>query len=128
MLLAKAIVLSGIAVSSAFALSNDLDTTLSTKYIEHQSSGVETTYSTSWRSRKASATTKTDRDDDGWTLVSNIEPTSTDAQQTTTVNDTSSQATHAVPNNAIVAHRMAMFAGENWGRFPRKPDDETDVS
>jgi hypothetical protein len=128
MLLAKAIVLSGIAVSSAFALSNDLDTTLSTKYIEHQSSGVETTYSTSWRSRKAIATTKINEDDAGWTVVSSIQPTSTEAQQTTIVNDTSSRATHTVPNNAIVAHRMVMFAGENWVRFTKKPDDETDVS
>lgn len=130
MLLSKAIFLSGIAVSSALAFINGPGTgsTLSTEYIEPYSSGEETTVSTSWRTRKASATTQSDGDDDGWTLVSKMEPTQTDTQQTTTIKSTISEATNVRPNNAIVAHRMAVIAREKWGRFPEKPDAETDVS
>jgi hypothetical protein len=130
MLLPKAIVLLGIATSSAFALDNELDTlsTLSTKYIDHYSSGEETTVSTTWRTHKASATTQSDGDDDGWTFVSEMKPTQTNIQQTTTINGTVSEATYVRPNNAIVAHRMAVFASKEWGRFPTRPDAETDVS
>jgi hypothetical protein len=130
MLLPKAVVLLVIAVPSAFALPADLVTslTLSTKHVDRRFPREETTISTSWRTRKASPTTKSDGDDDGWTLVSKIEPTSTNIQQTTTVNGTSAQATQDRPNDAIVAHRMAMIASEDWGRFPRKPDNETEVS
>jgi hypothetical protein len=130
MLLPKAVVLLGIAVPSAFALPADLVTssTLSTKHVDHHFPRGETTISTSWRTRKASPTTKSDGDDDGWTLVSKTEPTSTNIQQTTTVNGTSAQATQDRPNNAIVANRMANAAGREWGRFPTEPDDETEVS
>ena len=130
MLLSKAIFLLGIAVSSALAFDNSpgSGSTLSTKYIKPYSSGEETTISTSWRTREASATTQCDGDDDGWTLVSKVEPTQTDAQQTTTIDSTISEATNVRPNNAIVAHRMAVIARERWGRFPERPDAETDVS
>ena len=112
MLLLKAIVLLGIAVLPAIALDNDLFTssTLSTKYIEHHISGEQSTYSTSWRTRKPSVSI------------------STNVQQTTTVNEISPQITSVRPNNAIVAHRMAVIASEKWGRFPTEPDDETEVS
>ena len=130
MLLSKAIFLLGIAVSSALAFDNSpgSGSTLLTKYIEPYSSGEATTISTSWRTREASATTQCDGDDDGWALVSKVEPTQTDAQQTTTIDSTIPEATNVRPNNAIVAHRMAVIASEKWGRFPESPDAETDVS
>jgi hypothetical protein len=128
MLLSKAIVLLGIAAPSAFALPAESITqsTLSTRYIDNHSPDEQTTVSTSWRTRKASATTTSVGDDDGWTPVS--EPTPTDIQQTTTINGTSAQATYIRPNDAIVAWRMAVGASKDWGRFPTHPDDETEVS
>jgi hypothetical protein len=128
MLLSKATVLLGIAAPSAFALPADLTTqsTLSTRYIDNHSSDEQTTVSTSWRTRKASATTTSVGDDDGWTPVS--KPTPTDIQQTTTVNGTSAQATYVQPNDAIVSWRLAVGASKDWGRFPTHPDDETEVS
>jgi hypothetical protein len=130
MLLSRAVVLLGIAVSSVFALPTDTITqsTLSTKYINNYSSDGKTAVSTSWRTRQTSATSKTVDDDDGWTLVPKIEPTPTDIQQTTQVNGTSAQETRVQPNDAIVAWRMAVAASKDWGRFPAHPDDETEVS
>ena len=118
MLLSRVVALASIAALSS-ALENELGTTLSTKYIEH-SHGSETTYSTSWRTKNAPTTTKLDEDDDGWTVVSETQSIAT---ETPTVNGT----TNPRPNNAMVAHRMAMVAGATWGRFPTKPDDETEV-
>ncbi|KAG9740262.1 hypothetical protein KCU73_g9258, partial [Aureobasidium melanogenum] len=118
MLLSRVVAFAGITALS-FASENDLGTTLSTKYIEH-SPGSETTYSTSWRIKNAPTTTKLDEDDDGWTVVSETEPIAT---ETPTANGT----TDPRPNNAMVAHRMAMVAGATWGRFPTKPDDETEA-
>ncbi|KAG9662566.1 hypothetical protein KCU95_g19425, partial [Aureobasidium melanogenum] len=118
MLLSRVVALASIAALSS-ALENDLDTTLSTKYIEH-SPGSETTYSTSWHTKNAPTTTKLDEDDDGWTVVSETQSIAT---ETPTVNGT----TNPRPNNAMVAHRMAMVAGATWGRFPTKPDDETEA-
>jgi hypothetical protein len=118
MLLSRVVAFAGITALS-FASENDLGTTLSTKYIEH-SPGSETTYSTSWRIKNAPTTTKLDEDDDGWTVVSETEPIAT---ETPTANGT----TDPRPNNAMVAHRMAMVASATWGRFPTKPDDETEV-
>jgi len=130
MLLSRVIFLSGIATSSASAFDNapHIGSTLSTEYIEPHSSSEETTVSTSWRTHKASATSQCDGDDDDWTVVSKMEPTQTDTKQTTTIDTTNSEATNDRPNNAIVAHRMAVIAREKWGRFPESPDAETDVS
>lgn len=118
MLLSRVVALASIAALSS-ALENDLDTTLSTKYIEH-SPGSETTYSTSWHTKNAPTTTKLDEDDDGWTVVSETESIVT---ETSTANGTIDSR----PNNAMLAHRMAMVAAATWGRFPTKPDDETEV-
>jgi len=57
-----------------------------------------------------------------------MEATQTDTEQTTTIDSNDSEATHVRPNNAIVAHRMAVIAREKWGRFPESPDAETEVS
>ncbi|KAG9965741.1 hypothetical protein KCU61_g1513, partial [Aureobasidium melanogenum] len=119
MLLLRVVALAGIAIPPAFASEGYKDTTLSTKYVEH-SHGSETTYSTSWRIKNAPTATKLDEDDDGWTIVSETESIAT---ETSTVNGT----TDTRPNNAIVAHRMAMVAGATWGRFPTKPDDEAEA-
>jgi len=130
MLLLRVVFLSSIAASSALAFDNaaHIGSTLSTKYIEPHSSSEEKTVSTSWRTHKASATSQCDGDDDDWTIVSKMEPTQTDTKQTTPIDSTNSEATHVRPNNAIVAHRMAVIAREKWGRFPERPDAETDVS
>ncbi|KAH0340086.1 hypothetical protein KCU81_g7002, partial [Aureobasidium melanogenum] len=118
MVLLRVIALAGIAALSS-ASDGDLGTTLSTKYVEH-SPGAETTYSTSWRIKNAPTTTKLDGDDDGWTVVSETESIVT---ETSTANGTIDSR----PNNAMLAHRMAMVAAATWGRFPTKPDDETEA-
>lgn len=126
MLLSRVISLAAFAVLSTSASENDLGTTLSTKYIEH-SPGSEMTYSTSWRIKNAPSTTNIDEDNDGWTVVSETEIPATDIRETSTDNGASPQPTSLRPNNAMVAHRMAMMAGATWGRFPTKPDNETEV-
>ncbi|KAG9580526.1 hypothetical protein KCU77_g11471, partial [Aureobasidium melanogenum] len=118
MLLLRVVALTSIAILSS-ASDGDLDTTLSTNYIEHFPDS-ETTYSTSWRIKNAPTTTKLDGDDDGWTVVSETESIAT---ETFRENDT----TDPRPNNAMVAHRMAMVAVARWGRLPTKLDDETEA-
>lgn len=125
MLLSRVVSLAGISILSTSASENDLGTTLSTKYIEH-SPDSETTYSTSWRTKYAPSVTRIG-EDDGWTVISETETPATDTRETSTDNGTSPQPTSLRPNNAMVAHRMAMLAGATWGRFPNKPDNETEV-
>lgn len=118
MLLLRVVALAGIAALSS-ASNGNLGTTLSTRYIEH-SPDSRTTYSTSWRIKDAHTTTKLGEDDDGWTVVPETESM---VAQTSTANGT----TDLRLNNAMLAHRMAMVARATWGRFPTKPDDETEV-
>lgn len=125
MLLSRVVVLAGVAALSSSS-NVDLGTTLSTKYIEQLPSS-QTTYSTSWRIKNAPSTTSIDENDDGWTVVSETESPATDIRETSTDDGAGPQPTSSRPNNAMIAHRMAMVAGATWGRFPTKPDNETEV-